>query len=243
MKKNNNKVQKILFIFLILVFAGLAIFMREQKVYEHKLVDEIYNMVPSNGAGVSMKKGERNISLETETGYQALSMKPGDVFEGTLVVKNHESHPDNFNFTLFGDLSPKNGGIKPIIELEDTKFSLDALEWGVHKYKIIIPEDIEMGDYLGTVTVSNDTVTDNGNGVGLIFAVGVEFKINVSDDPIHYEYQNLVDPDLSLKKWAFDTVLMDLKRIVGGLFAILAVVFLYLAVVSDKKKSKAKKKK
>lgn len=240
MKKSSNK--KYLYIVLVVIFAILVIFLRAQKVYDEVLVNEIYEQIPtSDSGGFMLKKGERNLGLEQPAAAKFVSLKPGESYEGVLVAKNNESDFD-FMLTFFGDLADDKEGVHPEIKFEEKDFMLKTKEWRVLKYVLTIPEDIELGKHKGVVTLRKNQLLQNEEGVNIAYAIGVEFYMEVTDEPVGYEYEQLVDPDLKLSDLAMGHVLNDLKKVLGVIFGVLAIFFLYKAVSDDRRKKKKKKR-
>ncbi len=235
MSKKNNRI-KILYIVLIAIFAVLLLFVRGQRVYKDTL-KEAYEVIPTYGSGFTMQVVEKNITNGDGEASIIASLRPGDVYDGSLLIKNHDSRAGDFIFPIFGDLGrfvDPNGDVKITMELDPDTIHLLSGEWAIIHYKITIPEDLPYGDYEGLISLRRDETVER-NGISLTYAVGVNVKLNVAEEPVVHQYQTVIQ-DIELKEFSMNAVFADLKRSIGGFFVILTIYFLYKTATTKKDK-------
>lgn len=286
-KSKSNKSTLIIKIVLISLFALVLFYIRLDRVYDDR-VNELIDIIPSTGEGFSMKRVEKNITLENSAAYIA-SLKPGEKYKTSLLVKNHYPSTENYVMLSYGFRKSKmdfygnlldpetaleeieeevstvvieegvsieetmeaaideegvetksevyNEGVDyavPTMEFELDKYTLAADEWRIIDVIIDVPEDVEPG-YYETIAALERDKTYKRNGVNMVFAVGVEFKLDISDQPEQFEYQRII-ADVDIDDLAMETVVIEAKKIVGVAFAFLALFFFYKAFTYKGKK-------
>ncbi len=241
-KKRNNK---ILYFVLVLMFVLFGLFFREQVVYENSLVEDVYEIIPSSvDKGFTMQTAERNLEF-MDTAAKVVSLKPGDTYEGHMIVKNY-GHADEskFLFKQFDGFVDPELSKKISLEFESEDFILKSREWRLLPYVLTVSEDLEEGDYTGVVTVREDVLYNGADpNMHIAVAVGVEFQINVSNEPKNYVYEDKIDKSVELHDIAMRYVIKDIKLILGFVSIVLCFVFLYLGLASGSKKKNNKRKK
>jgi len=245
MKKAFNK--NVFYLILMVVFLVLLISVRLKGLYDEVLVTQVYNSVmPSDSSstdGFSMKTAEKNISLGKDTAAVVLSLRPGDTYKGSMVVKSHSNEKKNFFMTATQDLKVGNADPKVLgIEFSPEKFELNGKEWKLVDYVLTVPKDIEKKDYVGLVSLRDDKSYRTAENMNIVYAVGVEFRVNVTDVPLVYEYTRGIGFDQP-SEIAVKFVLKDIQKILAVVFLLLCVLFLVLAVKYSKKEKKELKSK
>jgi len=238
-----KKFVKYFYILFVLIFVILLVFIRLQKFYNDE-TDRVLNIMPSSTShGFTLRTAQKNISLDEETSKIIISLKPGDEFKGSLLVKNYESFSENFSFMRMNDFHREQGEALIDIELSPEELVLEPKEWKIVSYVIKVPEDIELNDYRGVVSVKGSDVITRDDGMDMIFSVGVEFLINVSDDPVEYEYVDIisnVDSDFEIEDYVLSRTFIELRKMIGLGFAFMAIFFIYKAFTTKNKKVKKK---
>ncbi len=236
-KREMSGESKVLYLVLVLFFASLLIFVRLERVYEDT-VQEVYEVVPSSDSGgFTMFNVQKVVSLEKDTAAAMMSLKPGQEFEGDLLVKNHEDKAAGFFISVFDDLQMADAEDRDFeragIELMPAEFELEPNEWKVISYVLTVPEDMEYGSYEGLVSVRKKGTYVTSEGMSVAFAVGVEFKLDVAEELKDYEYVNIID-EFSVEDVAKEAMLLELVKIAGFFFVLLTIFFLYKAVMVDR---------
>jgi hypothetical protein len=235
---------KILYGILIVFFASLLIFIRLQRVYDDTIL-KVYEMVPtSENGGFTMVSVEKNVSLGKDTAAVVVNLKPGQQYSGSLLVKNHKDEASLFSFTTVEGIQqyPLADGVEPrdasvFLTLEADSFNLEPHEWRFVNYTLMVPEDFALGEYDGMLSLRDGSLYTTNEGMSIAFAVGVEFKVDVTDEVQNYEYTRLIE-DLNINEIAFDATLLELTKIFGLFFVFLTIFFLYKAVMIDRGKIK-----
>lgn len=235
---------KILYGILILFFASLLIFIRLQRVYDDTFL-KVYEVIPtSKNGGFSMMSVEKNVSLGEDTAAIVVNLKPGQKYSGSLLIKNHKNEASDFAFTVSDSIQkyPLADGEEAkddvvALELEPDKFYLQAHEWRFVKYTLNVPNDLALGQYDGMLSLRDGSIYNTNDGMSVAFAVGVEFKVEVSNELQEYEYTRLIE-DVDINEIAFDATLLELTKIFGLFFVFLTIFFLYKAVMIDRGKIK-----
>jgi len=217
------------------LFIILFINLRLRFVYEQANT-EVFEVIPtSSDKGFTLKSLQRNTAAEK--GKEAkiiISLKPGDTYEGTLLVKNYNESEDEFQFKYFGELSKydtTNENLEKEVSINvmtPDLFYLDAREWRVIPYTIYAGKELEKNRaYSGIVGVGTTALIQNDN-TNIALLVGVETDVEVTDTPKAYEYNVLMEnvtPDELIAKY----ILREGERILAGIFAVIAIYFMYMA--------------
>lgn len=238
MKKNKlKKYKKVFLYFLVIFLISIAVLLKESSYYNEVLVEKAYEVSPSNQErqGIVFKKTDYFLDKDGNK-VGSLSLIPGEVYESVFFVKNHFLSSQNLTFVLFGDFDSKEESYIPVEFSGGNNFMLEAGEWKLIPYTIVIPADFVKGSYVGTIAVKNQQVYKHQNGTNIVLAVANEFNIDVVDVKNEYDYVSMVDKELSPHKIAMNYIYSDLKKVVSYAFALLAVLFLYQAYIFDKKK-------
>ena len=179
----------------------------------------------------AIKEAEENEELEekNEDSTEEL-IEENDEIEEELVET--EVAPEDFEF----DQEAFEEG-KVVVNLETEKagrIKLEPYEWRLIDYSLEISEDMELGDYKGTLGVRKDQLYKNSAGTKLAFVVGVEIYIEVTDEPKDYNYQSGIE-NVDFHQYAMDEVTKEAKKVLGVAFVLLAFYFLYRAALEKKK--------
>ncbi len=160
-----------------------------------------------------------------------LSLKQGGTFEGNFAIKNHQ---DAANFIIEYDpvVVVNDDGTEVEYDVfEDKSFKnvfLETDEFIFYDYKVVVPEDLPEGDYVTSLRFYSSSQRDekdiDATYVKIIYAVGIELNLNVSDEPIDYEYDYVI---ANYDEMALQSLIVDIKNMGMVFFAALALFFLF----------------
>ncbi len=239
---------------LLILFAAMLFYVRLDRVYDiaYEANKEAVKSLPSGG--FSLRALDTNVSLDEPSAAVVISERPGETFEGTFLVKNHYDRKVNLSLIAHAAYPGDLEGLTPderkdfnvrLISVDDTLIELGPREWKLVDYYVIVPDDLELNDYEGMVSLT-ESQGNKLDGVNLAYGVAVNFEIEVTDEPQDYQYEDHMDSSLSIHSLAMEKVYIEMQKIIGVGFAFLALFFFYMAFRSNKpvehKKESSKKK-
>jgi hypothetical protein len=241
MKKKNLKIlSKILSLFLLISFFLVGLYVWEKQVYDNAVVNNAFEVLKSNESrfGIEFKIVDNFETEEGETKIYNNFIKLGDSVERLVLVKNHHLQNRLVKFVLFDDFELKNDIGFDVNISSGNEFVLRAGEWRLLRISIFAKEDLDLGNYMGKIAVVSGDVIKYSENLNVAYGIANDFYIEVVEELPNLTYKTLIDPDLTPHKIAMGYVYSSLKQIMGLLFALFALVFLYKAFVYDLKSKK-----
>lgn len=231
MKKNYKKI----LIVLLSVVALALILLRLYMVYQHSLEKVKEDIIPTDK---QLTYGIMNAHKKLTGDYNQMrvevSLKPGEVYTGYLLVKNHNSDEDYYvlNHSLFilidkdGKELESENDVLPRVEFKENDIFVEKGDFKLVEYDLIVPEDIKLGRYKSLLRIYPLSQKMNDADVKFITAIGMKLLLDVEENPDEVEYE-LIVPDFH--KLAMKGVYGELRFIFAILFGFGAIFFLYKA--------------
>jgi len=168
---------------------------------------------------------------EAESGKIYASLKPGEKFTGLLGLKNHddkESHTFMISVGIADENKKTEGNSSlPVVKLATSDLYIAPENVSFIKYTIEVPKDAKKGTYKtnfsSRIADKNAPKFRQGNII-LELAVGVDIRVEVTDNPAKYEYNDLSDQSRSA---AWNIAMFRARYIGAILLAIITFTLLY----------------
>lgn len=204
--KNPSNLKKHLgYIAIILIFSFLIFSLLQKTIFDRQLQETKLEMFPSlKEGGFTLGTGYKAIDIDNNENASAihLRLKPGDIFQGQLFLKNHDLNAHTF--TLITDPFYKVGDSKesnqnPIKENmisfipKENRIFVSAEDVVFTEYQIKTSPELEEGVYESVVSAKNEDKKGqqliSESGVVFDLAVGTRIKLEIGKTITPYNYE------------------------------------------------------
>jgi len=236
MKKILKKKTTVVALVLLFIVIATLRFLSAHVQYTGEYKEMIY---PSQNDGYSMRNVTHNESFDFEENTRNiyLSLRPGDSYQGSLILKNHEGKDREYRLSFQPIKSNEESNEvavdsdRSILQFEEDIVYLEPKEFKQVSYTLNVPEDLEEGEYFVPILMHPLDQELGDANVKIVAAVGIKLYLEVTDNPQDYEYNMVLsDPE----ELAFKKVMYELRIFISVLFGILALVFMLKAFLHKK---------
>jgi len=221
--------RKIIFALFCLLLISLAAFsLRATYLTEYEKYNEL--IFPTlDDSTYSIYNVNQNVTpgFESDKSDLVLALAPGQTYEGKVAVKNHGQA---FDFILESDpfsADAQSADSMPVVSFDQTPVNIGTGEFVFFDYQVSVPVGVAEGQYRSILKSYPPEAFEKKDGsIVYILAVGINLIVDVSDDPVSYQYQDLLSDPGEL---AMVSVWYELRIMFAVLLGLFCLSFIYKA--------------